>query len=108
MQYVAAALAGVEADDDAEAFECAQHNVLDWEVTGVTPAEDIHVVLAQAVGVAAASDPRDEPLLRKGWWSQRPLVGKAGFLGIPVLAYGTWADTSGVRALAELVATAAF
>lgn len=105
MQYVAAALAGIEADSELEAFECAQHNVHDWEVTGVTPAEDINVVLGPSTEII--SDPRDEPLLRAGWWSKRPVIGKASLVGIPMLAYGAFTDTSAVRALAGALASAA-
>ncbi len=96
-QYVAAALAGVEADDADEAFDIAQHNVCDWEVTGVTPAEDISIVLGPVTEVVSATDPRKEPLIPLG---ERPLFGKAALLWVPMVAWGAIADTSGLRAAA--------
>lgn len=105
-QYVAAALAGVEADDADEAFDLAKYNVHNWEVTGVTPVEDIGVTLGPAIDVAAASDPRDEPLILG--FQRRPLFGKASLIGGPLLAYGAIADTSAIRAAVSALAAISF
>ena len=86
-QYVAAALAGIEAENEAEAFECAHYNVLDWEVTGVTPAEEIPVILGPSMKVVKLNDPRDQPLFRKGWFSERPMFGRASAVLGPLLAW---------------------
>lgn len=80
-QYVAAALAGVEADSKDDAWECAQHNVLEWEVTGVTDVEDIHVVLAPAEQMI--DDPRGASMITRPWF------GKASLILGPALAWVT-------------------
>ena len=94
-RYIAAALAGVEADSRDEAWEYAQYNELPWEVTGVTEPERLEVVLAPHRGINEV-----DLLPRRQKW---PLFGRFSLVGVPLLAYGAIADTSAIRALAVAV-----
>jgi hypothetical protein len=100
--FVAAALVGLEAETQDEAWDRAQHEEnLPWEVAACVPQITAHKAVETIVEATSGSGPHLELTI-----ARRPLFGKFSLVAAPLIAYGALVDASGARAAAALVAGA--
>jgi hypothetical protein len=96
--FVAAQLAGVEADSYEEAWDRAAHDSdIEWEVAACVRKEMASYAV-EAI-VTSTTPARVRRSLRK-----RPLFGKVSVVALPMLAYGAFTDTSALGAVLGAVA----